>query len=96
MLGEGSGVAKERVEIEAQPIGGDQRARLMDLVAQDFAQRVMEDMGRRMVQHRGVAPDAIDLERHTPAALEVAHIAAQHAPEMHDRAVGLPRVRDLG
>jgi len=48
-----------------------------------------------MVQHRGVAPDAIDLQFDARALREVAGLAAQYTSQVENRAFGLPRVRDL-
>ena len=82
-------------EIEAQAIGRDHRARLMDTGAEHVAQRVMQDMGRGMIEHRGVVARAIDDELDAASALEVARLAAHEAPDMENRAVGLARVDDL-
>ena len=80
-------------EVEAQLVGIDQRARLMHRTAEHVAQRVVQDVGRGMIQHRGVAPEAIDLELDARAAREVTGVAAQNAPDVNDRAFGLARVR---
>ena len=47
-------------EIEAQAIGRDQRARLMDSGAEHVAQRVVQDVSGGVIEHRGVAPRPID------------------------------------
>src|SRR5438445_4676454 len=67
----------------------------MDIRTQDFAQRVMEDMGRRMVEHRGVAPLAIDAECNAPPALELIRLTAHQAPNVKNRTVGLARIDDF-
>src|SRR5271166_3745458 len=50
------------VEVETQPIRIDQRARLMHLVTEHVAQRVVQDVSRGVIAHRGIAALAIDLE----------------------------------
>ncbi len=80
-------------EVEAQLVGIDQRARLMHRTAEHVAQRVVEDVRRGMIEHRGVAPESIDLELDARAACEVAGVAAQNASDVNDRAFSLARVR---
>src|SRR5258707_4046913 len=46
-----------------------------------------------MIQHRSVAPEAIDLELDARAACEVAGVTAQNASDMNDRTFSLARVR---
>ena len=75
-------------EVKAQSVWGDQRACLMHMRAQNVAQRVMQDMGRGMVQHRGVAPRAIHFQRHPRAGPDLSRVAVQQAPKMDDRAIG--------
>jgi hypothetical protein len=36
-------------EVEAQPVGRDQRALLRDVIAEHLAQRLVQQMGRGMV-----------------------------------------------
>ena len=48
------------LEVETQPFRRNHRSRLMDVAAENVAQSVMQDMGCGMVEHRGVAPLAID------------------------------------
>src|SRR5579885_2599808 len=55
----------------------------------------MEQMGRGMIQHRGGAPLAIDLQDDAAAALELSRVAAQKAPDVNNRAVLAARVGDL-
>ena len=61
-------------EIEAQPIGGDQRAFLRDMIAEHFAQRGMQKMGGGMVGAGGAAPLVIDLEIHGIAERDLAFL----------------------
>ena len=79
-------------EVEAQLVGIDQRAGLMHRTAEHVAQRVMQDVGRGMIEARGVAAEAIDFELDARAAGEVGGVAAQDAPDMNDRAFGFARV----
>ena len=65
----------------------------MHRTAEHVAQRVVQDVRRGMIEHRGVAPLAIDLELDARAAGEFAGVAAQDPPDVHDRAFGLARVR---
>ena len=59
-------------EVEAQPVGRDQRALLRDVIAEHLAQRLVQEMGRRMVgadrrrgarDRRRAASAIADLER---------------------------------
>ena len=59
-------------EVEAQALGGDQRAPLADMAAQNALERGMQQMGRRMVGARGAAPFLIDLQIHCVAGGEAA------------------------
>src|ERR1700693_1478870 len=61
--------------------------------AEDVAQRVVENVRRGVIQHRGVATEAIDLELDARAACEVAGVAAQNASDVDDRTFGLAGVR---
>src|SRR6266436_2037346 len=45
-----------------------------------------------MIQHRSIAPEAIDLELDARAANEVGRIAAQNPSDVNDRAFSLARV----
>ena len=56
-------------DIEAQPLGRDQRALLRHMIAEHEAQRLMQDMGRRMVGAGRRAGGVIDREfdRHAGA-----------------------------
>ena len=49
-------------EIEAQPIGRDQRALLRHVIAEHLAQRLVQQMRRRMILPDGAAPRVIDLQ----------------------------------
>ena len=57
-------------EVEAQPVGRDQRALLRDVIAQHLAQRLVQQMRRGMVLADGAAPRVIDVERQRGAGLE--------------------------
>ena len=48
-------------EVEAQPVGRDQRAGLLDVVAEHLAQRVVQQVGGGVVAADGVA--AVDVDR---------------------------------
>ena len=61
----------------------------MDLIAENLAERVMQDMGRRMVEHGGVAARPVDLQLRPPSRLKVARLAAQDATDVENRAVVL-------
>ena len=50
-------------EIEAQPVGRDQRALLRDMIAEHLAQRLVQQMRRRMVAADVGAARVIDIER---------------------------------
>ena len=80
-------------EVEAQLVGIDERARLMHRTAEDIAQRVVQDVGRGMIEHRSVAPQPIDLELDARAACEVAGVTAQNASDVNDRTFSLARIR---
>src|SRR5581483_12190141 len=79
----------------SQPIGSDERARLVHMRAEDVAKRVVEDMGRGMVQHRRIAADPIHPQPHARSGAEFLRGALEASSEMNDGAVGLSRVRDL-
>ena len=49
-------------EVEAQAIGRDQRALLRDVLAEHLAQRLVQQMRRRVVGADARAPRVIDLE----------------------------------
>ena len=49
-------------EIEAQPVGRDERALLRHMVAEHLAQRLMQEMRRRVMGARRAAPRMIDVE----------------------------------
>ena len=60
-------------EVEAQPIGRDERTLLGDMVAQDFAQRLVDEVGRGVVGADGRAPVVVDDQFARLAGLEAAH-----------------------
>src|SRR6266851_5186140 len=82
-------------EVEAQTLRCHQRAGLMHFFADDIAQRIVQNMGRRMVQHRRIAALAVDAQTDTAPALELTGIAAQEASYVKDRAVMFARVSNL-
>ena len=82
-------------EIEAQTVGRDQRARLMDPRTEHVAQRIVQDVSRGMIKHRGVAARPIDAQRDAPAAIEIARVAAEQPADMENRAVRLARIDNL-
>ena len=49
-------------EVEAQPVRRDQRALLRDMIAEHVAQRLVQNMRRRMIGAHGVAARVIDVE----------------------------------
>jgi hypothetical protein len=61
-------------EVEAQAVGCDQRALLGDVIAEHLAQRLVQEVGRRVVLADGAAASMIDLERQRRANLERALI----------------------
>ena len=79
-------------EVEAQAIGRDQRAALGDVVAEHLAQRLMQQMRRRVMRADRRAPGVIDLELQRRADLQRALL---HRAEMHEEIAGpLLRVGD--
>ena len=60
-------------KIEAQTVGIDQGALLGDMVAQHFAQCRMQQVRRRMVERRGLAPSLINPGFHLLTGLQRAH-----------------------
>ena len=73
-------------EIEAQPVGRDQRALLRDVIAEHLAQRLVQQMRRRMVAPDRAAAGVIDLERQRLADLERALL---DRAVMHEQVAGL-------
>ena len=73
-------------EVEAQPVGRDQRALLRDVIAEHLAQRLVQQMRRRMVRADGAAARMIDLERERRADLERALL---DRAGMHEHVAGL-------
>src|SRR5690606_34075003 len=73
----------EMREVEAQPVGRDQRALLGDVGAQHRAQHGMQQMSGRMVQHGGLPGSGVDPRRHR---LALSQPALAQSPEV---AVGI-------
>ena len=69
-------------EIEAQALRRDQRATLGNVIAEHEAQRLVQQMGRRMVGADRAAPGAIDFELQRQAGLERALL---HRAEMDEQ-----------
>src|SRR5579872_1647032 len=67
----------------------------MHLLAQGLAQRVVQNMGRRMVQHRGITAVAVDAQADAPSLLKRAHIAVQNSANVKDRAIVLAGIGDF-
>ena len=65
-------------EVEAQPIGRDQRALLRDVRAQHLAQRPVQEVGGRVVAADGVA--ALDVDREVDAIADLELALADLAP----------------
>ena len=59
-------------DVEAQPVGRDQRALLRDMRAEMAAQRLVQQMGRRMMRAQLGAADRIDGHDHVVADLDLA------------------------
>ena len=57
-------------EVEAQPVGRDERALLRDVIAQHLAQRLVQKMRRGMVLADRAAPRVIDVEQQRVADLD--------------------------
>ena len=57
-------------DVEAQPVGRDQRALLRDVVAEHDAQRLVQQMGGRVVGARGRARFVVDLQLQRHADLQ--------------------------
>ena len=69
-------------EIEAQPLFGDERALLRDMVAQHLTQRLVQQMGGGMVGLDRVAARAVDGELHALARRDLAHL---HPRLVHEK-----------
>ena len=61
-------------EVEPQPVRRDQRALLGDVIAQHLAQRLVQQMGRRMVGADRAAARMVDFEGQRKARLERAFL----------------------
>src|SRR5499433_328514 len=57
-------------EVEAQPVGRDQRALLRHMIAEHLAQRLVQNMRRRMISPDGATAGTIDFQREGGADLE--------------------------
>ena len=81
-------------EVEAQPVGRNERALLRHMIAEHHAQRLMQNVGRRMVGARRRAGVVIDLklDRHAGArrALDDRHVVDDEVAEL------LARIRHFG
>ena len=73
-------------EVEAQPVGRDQRALLRDVIAEHLAQRLVQEMRRGMVGADGGAARVIDVERERRAGLERALL---DRADVHEQVAGL-------
>ena len=80
-------------EVEAQPVGRDQRALLRDVVAEHLAQRLVQQMRRRMVGADGAS--AARDRRRAAAASPTLSVPCSTVTEMHEQVAGfLLRVGD--
>ena len=73
MLDRGDILRRQRArigEIEAQPVGCDERALLRDMLAEAAAQRLMQQMGDRMIGAQIVAPRLVHFQRDDVAELQ--------------------------
>jgi hypothetical protein len=73
-------------EIESELLGGDERALLVDFVAEDLAKRVVEDVGSGVVVADGVPSELVELGNHlaTDAQLAFAEIpSVQDVTSVH-------------
>jgi hypothetical protein len=50
-------------EVESQPVGGDERARLLDVRAEDLPERRVQKVSRRVVPACGISNRCIDFRR---------------------------------
>jgi len=68
-------------EVETQTIGCDHRALLGDVIAEHLAQRLVQQMRRRMVGADFAAPRMVDVEHQRRAGLEPARLDRDHVDE---------------
>src|SRR6516165_5865461 len=61
----------------------------MHVLAQNIAKRVVQNMGRRMVQHRGVTTFTVDAQADAMSGLELADVTPQNSPHVENRAITL-------
>ena len=61
-------------EVEAQPVGRDERALLRHMIAEHLAQRLVQKMRRRMIGAHLPAPLVIDVELEREAGRELAFL----------------------
>ncbi len=79
-------------EVEAKPVGCDQGARLLDVIAQDFTQNGVEDVGGRMIGGRG--PSGVGIHRKGDGLAPADSAAGHHAlVDDHSRGI-LDRIGD--
>ena len=80
-------------EIEAQPVGRDQRSGLPDVRAQNLAQHRVQNVGGRMVQAYRLASRGVDVEADRVAC---PYRALHDPPAVHGQVrLGLARVHDF-
>jgi hypothetical protein len=80
-------------EVEAQAVGRDQRSLLGNVIAEHLPQRLVEEMGGRMIGTNGAAPRVVDRKRQRGADLQRAFL---DDAGMHEQvARPLLRVGDL-
>ena len=88
-------VAAERLriaEVEAQAVGGDQRAFLFHMIAEHFAQGGVQEVGGGVVQRDVAAPRRVDAGANVVLSLER---AGEYAPVVQMLAAALGGVVDL-
>ena len=73
-------------EVEPQPVGRHQRALLRHVVAEHLAQRLVQQMRRRVVLADARAPRVVDLERQGGTGLEDALL---DSPDVGEHVAGL-------
>ena len=60
------------LEVEAQAVGGDERAGLLHVRAQHLAQRRVQQVGGRVIAAGGISPFHVNVRRHQVAKGEPA------------------------
>src|SRR5262249_6706771 len=61
----------------------------------NFAERIVKNVSRRVIQHRRITSRAIDAQAHAPSRLKLTYIAAQDSAQVHDRAIMFARISDF-